>query len=56
MEYYTDFFGGPIIYLRQDTWVWHLEGGTNVVCNCHSFIILVNLLNSQQTRSKYLFF
>ena len=27
MEYYTDFFGGPIIYLRQNTWVWHLEGG-----------------------------
>ena len=57
MEYYTDFFGGPIIYLRQNTWVWHLEGGSMyLICNCHFFLIWVNLLKSHQTRSKYLFF
>ena len=54
MEYYTDFLGGPIIYLPQNTWVWHLEGGSMyLICNCHSFI-WVNLLKSHQTRSKYL--
>ena len=54
MVYYTDFLGGPIIYLRQNTWVWHLEGGgMYLICNCHSFI-WVNLLKSHQTRSKSL--